>query len=181
MSERIKINLKVNGEDVTYDIAPEDTLLKALRANYNYDVKNVCEIGECGACTVLLDGEAVKSCVTLAAACEGHEVWTDKGLGEQDKLAARLQDAFVECGSVQCGICIPDLSSQVWVTSRISAIPTERASASMYPATSAAAQVIRRSSTQSKRLHWSMKGVRSNGRSKNSTELQIGRNKSTAS
>ena len=107
MSERIKINLKVNGEDVTYDIAPEDTLLKALRDNYNYDVKNVCEIGECGACTVLFDGVAMKSCVTLAASAAGHEIWTDKGLGEQDKLAARLQDAFVECGSVQCGLCIP--------------------------------------------------------------------------
>ena len=106
-AEKIKINLKVNGEDVTYEINPEDSLLKALRANYNYDVKDGCEIGECGACTVLLDGEAVKSCVTLAASCEGHEVWTDKGLGEQDKLAARLQDAFVECGSVQCGFCIP--------------------------------------------------------------------------
>ncbi len=106
-AEKIKVNLKVNGEDVTYTINPEDTLLKALRANYNYDVKCGCEIGECGTCTVLLDGDAVKSCVTLAAACEGHEVWTDKGLGENDKLAARLQDAFVECGSVQCGFCIP--------------------------------------------------------------------------
>ncbi len=106
-AEKIKINLKVNGEDVTYEINPEDSLLKVLRANYNYDVKDSCEIGECGACTVLLDGQAVKSCVTLAAGCEGHEVWTDKGLGEQDKLAARLQDAFVECGSVQCGFCIP--------------------------------------------------------------------------
>lgn len=107
MSELIKVNLKVNGEDVTYEIAPEATLLQALRDNYNYDVKNGCAIGECGACTVLLDGEAVKSCVTLAAACEGHEVWTDKGLGENDELSRRLQDAFVECGSVQCGFCIP--------------------------------------------------------------------------
>ena len=105
--EKIKINLKVNGEDVTYEINPEDTLLRALRDNYNYDVKNGCAIGECGACTVLFDGEAVKSCVTLAAAADGHEIWTDKGLGENDKLAARLQDAFVECGSVQCGFCIP--------------------------------------------------------------------------
>ena len=107
MSEMIKVNLKVNGEDVTYEIAPEATLLQALRDNYHYDVKNGCAVGECGACTVLLDGESVKSCVTLAAACEGHEVWTDKGLGEKDKLSRRLQDAFVECGSVQCGFCIP--------------------------------------------------------------------------
>lgn len=107
MSEKMKIDLKVNGEDVTYEINPEDSLLKALRANYNYDVKNGCAIGECGACTVLFDGEPVKSCVTLAAAAAGHEIWTDKGLGEQDKLSRRLQDAFVECGSVQCGFCIP--------------------------------------------------------------------------
>jgi carbon-monoxide dehydrogenase small subunit len=57
----------------------------------------------------LLDGEAVKSCVTLAAACEGHEIWTDKGLGYNDALTARLQAAFVTCGAVQCGFCTPGM------------------------------------------------------------------------
>ena len=105
MSEKLKIHLRVNGESVTYEIEPHVSLMRALRDNYNYDVKCGCEAGECGTCTVLLDGVSVKSCITLAAACDGHEVWTNKGLGYHDRIAARLQDAFVECGSVQCGFC----------------------------------------------------------------------------
>lgn len=105
MSERIKISLTVNGQAVTYEVEPHASLMRALRDNYNYDVKCGCEAGECGTCTVLLDGVAVKSCITLAAACDGHEVWTNKGLGYQDKLTARLQAAFVDCGAVQCGFC----------------------------------------------------------------------------
>ena len=107
MSETIKLSFKVNGEDVCWDIAPHDNLLRALRDHYIYDVKCGCEEGDCGTCTVLLDGVPTKSCITLAAACEGHEVWTDKGLGYNDRLAARLQTAFVECGAVQCGFCTP--------------------------------------------------------------------------
>ena len=109
MSEKIKINLKVNGQAVTYEIEPQQSLMRALRDNYNWDVKCGCEVGECGTCTVLLDGVAVKSCITLAAACDGHEVWTNKGLGYADKITARLQEAFVECGSVQCGFCTPGM------------------------------------------------------------------------
>ena len=109
MSEKIKINLKVNGEDVTYEIAPEDTLLKALRANYNYDVKNVCEIGECGACTVLLNGKATLSCITLAAACDGADVVTIEGLGKDDVLVRAFAEQC-EPGygtAMQCGMCTP--------------------------------------------------------------------------
>lgn len=109
MSEKIKIGLKVNGVAVTYEVEPQQSLMRALRDNYNWDVKCGCEVGECGTCTVLLDGVAVKSCITLAAACAGHEIWTNKGLGYQDRIAARLQEAFVECGSVQCGFCSPGM------------------------------------------------------------------------
>lgn len=109
MGEKIKINLKVNGQFVTYEVKPQQSLMRALRDNCNWDVKCGCEVGECGTCTVLLDGVAVKSCVTLAAACEGHEIWTNKGLGYHDKLTARLQEAFVECGSIQCGFCSPGM------------------------------------------------------------------------
>lgn len=105
MSNKVKINLKVNGEAVTYEVEPQTSLMRALRDYYNYDVKCGCEAGECGTCTVLLDGVAVKSCITLAASCDGHEVWTNRGLGYRDRIAARLQAAFVECGSVQCGFC----------------------------------------------------------------------------
>ncbi len=109
MSQKIKISLKVNGQAVTYEVEPQQSLMRALRDNYNWDVKCGCEVGECGTCTVLLDGVSVKSCLTLAAACEGHEVWTDKGLGYHSRLTARLQAAFVECGSVQCGFCTPGM------------------------------------------------------------------------
>ena len=109
MSNKIKINLKVNGENVTYEVEPQENLLRALRNNFNWDVKCGCEAGECGTCSVLLDGKEVKSCLTLAAACDGHEIWTDKGLGLNDRLTARLQEAFVECGSVQCGFCTPGM------------------------------------------------------------------------
>jgi len=109
MSNKIKINLKVNGENVTYEVEPQENLLRALRNNFNWDVKCGCEAGECGTCSVLLDGKEVKSCLTLAAACDGHEIWTDKGLGLSDRLTARLQEAFVECGSVQCGFCTPGM------------------------------------------------------------------------
>ncbi|MDR1766309.1 MAG: (2Fe-2S)-binding protein [Lachnospiraceae bacterium] len=109
MSEKVKIRLKVNGEDVTYEVDAHMSLMRALREHYVWDVKCGCEVGECGTCTVLLDGQAVKSCLTLAAACDGHEVWTNKGLGYRDPLTARLQEAFVECGSVQCGFCTPGM------------------------------------------------------------------------
>jgi len=109
MQNHIEINININGEAVNMRVAPHESLLKALRGNYHWDVKCGCEEGDCGTCTVLLDGVAVKSCVTLAAACNGHEVWTNKGLGENDDLAARLQAAFVECGSVQCGFCTPGM------------------------------------------------------------------------
>ena len=109
MSENINVRFRVNGEEVIYNIAPHTNLLRALRNNYVYDVKCGCEEGDCGTCTVLLDGVPVKSCVTLAAACEGHEVWTNKGLGYNDRITARLQRAFVERGSVQCGFCTPGM------------------------------------------------------------------------
>ncbi|MEG1524999.1 MAG: (2Fe-2S)-binding protein [Clostridia bacterium] len=109
MSNMMKLNLKVNGEQACWDIEPQQNLLRVLRDHYVWDVKCGCEEGDCGTCTVLLDGVPTKSCITLAAACEGHEIWTDKGLGYQDKLAARLQAAFVECGSVQCGFCTPGM------------------------------------------------------------------------
>jgi len=103
------INLMVNGERVTYKIKPHQTLLRALRENGAKDVKCGCEEGDCGTCTVLLDGVSVKSCIMLAAACDGHEIWTNRGLGYHDRIASRLQKAFVECGAIQCGFCTPGM------------------------------------------------------------------------
>ena len=125
MSENINVRFSVNGEEVIYNIAPHTNLLRALRNNYVYDVKCGCEEGDCGTCTVLLDGVPVKSCVTLAAACEGHEVWTNKGLGYNDRITARLQRAFVERGSVQCGFCIPGMVLATYVLLSNNPDPTE--------------------------------------------------------
>ncbi|OQB25178.1 MAG: Nicotinate dehydrogenase small FeS subunit [Firmicutes bacterium ADurb.Bin182] len=103
------VNIKINGENRKFTCEAHISLLRLLRDNYYYDVKCGCEKGDCGTCTVFLDGKAVKSCVTLAAACDGHEVWTIKGLGGSDALAEKLQKAFVECGAVQCGFCTPGM------------------------------------------------------------------------
>ena len=109
MSEKILFSCKVNGEPVNWEIEAHQSLLRVLRDHYVYDVKCGCEEGDCGTCSVLIDGVATKSCITLAAACNGHEIWTCKGLGYHDRLVRRLQDAFVECGSVQCGFCTPGM------------------------------------------------------------------------
>lgn len=109
MANLIDVHLKVNGKDVTFLVEPQTSLLKALRDNYYYDVKCGCGQGDCGTCTVLLDGLSVKSCVTLAAACDGHEIWTDKGLGYEEQLTAEMQKNFVECGAIQCGFCTPGM------------------------------------------------------------------------
>lgn len=106
---KIDIQIKINGENISFQCEAHVSLLRLLRDNHYYDVKCGCEEGDCGTCTVFLDGKTVKSCITLAAACNGHEVWTIKGLGQGDALAASLQKAFVECGSVQCGFCTPGM------------------------------------------------------------------------
>ena len=109
MTNLLPLTLKVNGEEKTFLVAPQTSLLRVLRDKLYWDVKCACEEGDCGTCTVLLDGKAVKSCVTLALNCAGHEVWTNKGLGYNDEITRMIQDAFVECGSIQCGFCTPGM------------------------------------------------------------------------
>ncbi|NLF79754.1 MAG: (2Fe-2S)-binding protein [Clostridia bacterium] len=109
MSGTLQISLKINGESRVLHTAAHSSLLNLLRDNGYFDVKCGCEQGDCGACTVLLDGIAVKSCVILAMNCDGHEVRTIKGLGGHDRLTSRLQKAFVEHGAIQCGFCTPGM------------------------------------------------------------------------
>lgn len=111
MSERQRTNarttLRVNGEphDVVYDASK--TLLEVLREDLGLTgTKHGCELGECGACTVLLDGEPVLSCLVLAVACEGADVETIEGVASADGLHP-LQQAFAELGAAQCGYCSP--------------------------------------------------------------------------
>ena len=101
--------MHVNGEECEADVWEGESLLFALRERLGLPgSKNACEQGECGSCSVLLDGKLVCSCLVLAAQAEGHEVITVEGLAEDGRLH-RVQEAFVTTGAVQCGFCTPGL------------------------------------------------------------------------
>ena len=102
------VTLDVNGRQHQFALDPNVTLLDALRDLGYTDVKNGCEIGECGACAVLLDGKAVNSCQVLAWQADGAEITTNSGLGTMD-APHPLQEAFADAGAVQCGFCTPGM------------------------------------------------------------------------
>jgi carbon-monoxide dehydrogenase small subunit len=105
----MKIELTVNGEQREADVWEGESLLFALREKLGLPgSKNACEQGECGSCSVLLDGTLVCACLVLAAQADGHEVVTVEGLAHDGELH-RVQEAFVEAGAVQCGFCTPGL------------------------------------------------------------------------
>jgi aerobic carbon-monoxide dehydrogenase small subunit len=105
----MKIELTVNGHPVEADVWEGESLLFALRERLALPgSKNACEQGECGSCSVLLDGALVCACLVLAAQAHGHDVVTVEGVGEDEQLH-RVQEAFVETGAVQCGFCTPGL------------------------------------------------------------------------
>jgi aerobic carbon-monoxide dehydrogenase small subunit len=105
----VRIELRVNGEPCETDVWEGESLLFALRERLGFPgSKNACEQGECGSCSVLLDGTLVCSCLVLAAQADGHEVVTVEGLAEDARLH-RVQEAFVAAGAVQCGFCTPGL------------------------------------------------------------------------
>jgi carbon-monoxide dehydrogenase small subunit len=105
----MRISLRVNGAAVQTDVWPGESLLYALRERLGLPgSKNACEQGECGSCSVLLDGVLACSCLVLAAQADGHEVVTVEGLAEGDELHP-VQRAFVDAGAVQCGFCTPGL------------------------------------------------------------------------
>jgi len=102
------MDLIVNGRPVTAEAAPGDTLLVLLRDRLRLTgTKEGCTEGECGACTVLLDGLPVDSCIYPALAAEGREVLTVEGLAGEDGRLSPIQQAFVDNFSVQCGFCTP--------------------------------------------------------------------------
>src|SRR6476620_2216875 len=105
----MRVELTVNGERREADVWAGESLLFALRERLGLPgSKNACEQGECGSCSVLLDGQLVCSCLVLAAQAEGHDVVTVEGLGSTGELHP-VQDAFVRAGAVQCGFCTPGL------------------------------------------------------------------------
>ena len=104
----MKVELTLNGRPARWEAAPGATLLAVLRDEGLVAAKRGCETGDCGACTVLLDGQPVNSCVVAAARAHGHRVTTIEGLGA-DPLMQQLQAALVEHAGVQCGYCSPGM------------------------------------------------------------------------
>ena len=101
------LRLRVNGESREVAFAPHKTLLEVLREDLGLTgTKHGCELGECGTCTVLVDGRPILSCLALPVECEGREITTVEGLAAGAALHP-LQQAFAELGSAQCGYCIP--------------------------------------------------------------------------
>jgi carbon-monoxide dehydrogenase small subunit len=103
----MRIELTVNGERREADVWGGESLLTTLRDRLELPgSKNACEQGECGSCSVLIDGELVCSCLVLSAQADGHDVVTVEGLGDDGTLHP-VQEAFAETGAVQCGFCTP--------------------------------------------------------------------------
>ncbi len=103
------ISCTINGEIYNIEVEAHKTLLWVLREQLNITgPKECCGIGECGACTVLMDGKSVNSCLVLAVEADGHEIVTIEGLGGQEKLDP-IQQAFIDQGAVQCGFCTPGM------------------------------------------------------------------------
>ena len=110
MKHASPISLKVNGDDYELSIPAWRTLLEVLREDLNLTgTKRSCQEGQCGACTVLLDGRPVYSCLFLAVEAQGKEIFTIEGLARSAGALDPIQKAFVEKGAVQCGFCTPGL------------------------------------------------------------------------
>jgi carbon-monoxide dehydrogenase small subunit len=105
----LRIKLTVNGDEREAEAADHESLLTVLREGLGLGgSKNACEQGECGSCSVLMDGELVCSCLVLGAAAAGRSIQTVESLSDGDRLHP-IQRAFVEAGAVQCGFCTPGL------------------------------------------------------------------------
>jgi len=109
LRRNVQANLRVNGEEVEVSFAPYKTLLEVLREDLDLTgTKHGCELGECGACAVLVDGEPQLSCLVLAVECEGRRIDTVEGLADGSTLHP-LQTAFADLGAAQCGYCTPGI------------------------------------------------------------------------
>jgi carbon-monoxide dehydrogenase small subunit len=105
----LKIKLNINGKVRTADIDASDRLIDVLRDKFGLvSVKEGCGVGECGACTILMDGEAVCSCVVPAFQADGHDIVTVEGLEMNGELDL-IQQSFIDCDAVQCGFCTPGM------------------------------------------------------------------------
>lgn len=105
-----EINLKVNGEPRRALVQTRDTLLEVLRDEFDLTgAKGGCNRGECGTCTVLLDGRPIRSCIFLAVMADGHDVVTIEGLAGRSGELNSIQESFINHGAIQCGFCTPGM------------------------------------------------------------------------
>ena len=105
----MEVNLTINKKQLTLNIKGNETLLEVLRDQLSLTgTKSACQESECGTCTVMIDGRATLSCITLAANVQDQQITTIEGLAQGDVLHP-VQQAFIDCGSVQCGFCIPGM------------------------------------------------------------------------
>jgi len=108
MSHTVHIALTVNGERRELEVSPNRTLLDVVRDDINLTgTKECCVVGECGACTVMVDGRTMNSCLMLAVEIDGSEILTVEGLTDAEGNLSPLQEAFLTTGAAQCGFCIP--------------------------------------------------------------------------
>ena len=109
MNNTEKITMLVNGKTYTIEVDVKETLLEVLRNKLQFTgVKQGCSVGECGACTVLIDGIAINSCIYLAVWADGRTITTIEGVSKGGELS-KVQQAFIDAGAVQCGFCTPGL------------------------------------------------------------------------
>ncbi len=107
--EKIKLSMILNGKPISLLIKPYARLVDVIRDDLGLTgTKEGCGVGECGACTVIADGAAINSCLTLAASMEGKHITTIEGVMDQDRLHP-LQEAFIKHNAMQCGFCTPGL------------------------------------------------------------------------
>ncbi|MEW6350321.1 MAG: (2Fe-2S)-binding protein [Thermodesulfobacteriota bacterium] len=123
---KVSVNLTVNGEPVEVAVESNRTLVQLLREDLGLTgTKHGCGLGDCGACTVLLDGKPVNSCLVLAVQARGREVFTIEGLAENGNLHP-IQQAFVDRGAIQCGFCTPGMILSAKALLDENPKPTER-------------------------------------------------------
>lgn len=107
--KKIRVKLNVNGKEYEVEVKPHWTLLQVIRDQLGLTgTKYGCGTGECGACTVIIDGKPMTSCLVLAASAEGRKIVTIEGISNGDRLHP-LQEAFIEEGAIQCGYCTPGM------------------------------------------------------------------------
>ncbi len=123
--DKVELAFVVNGDPVRLEVAPHATLLEVLREQLELTgTKYGCGEGECGACSVILDGRVVNSCLVLALECAGSEVLTIEGLAANGRLHP-IQQAFVDHGAIQCGFCTPGMIMATHALLQAHPAPTE--------------------------------------------------------